>query len=201
MCVLVAIVALGLSAPITNRRTVEALTHPGDDHQKLQDSGLLDVLVPRLREGTRHQDQGDCRRLGCGAANGIEGRCRCGPGARPQRGASVRRGRRPCRRPGRDAQRLRDCGPAGSAGIGSLASVNLVMPRRGTPAFVPRGDDSGTHAQELTLWAAARIDPRSIARRGGDRPGDGSDVERGRPEARVRLRTGDVLCCGGASNW
>jgi tungstate transport system substrate-binding protein len=31
--------------------------------------------------------------------------------------------------------------------------------------FVSRGDDSGTHAQELTLWAAARIDPRSVARR------------------------------------
>jgi tungstate transport system substrate-binding protein len=34
---------------------------------------------------------------------------------------------------------------------------------RGT--FVSRGDDSGTHSQELALWAAARIDARSIARR------------------------------------
>jgi len=52
------------------------------------------------------------------------------------------------------------------AGIGSLASVNLVMRALAARAtFVSRGDDSGTHAQELTLWAAARIDPRSIARR------------------------------------
>jgi tungstate transport system substrate-binding protein len=52
------------------------------------------------------------------------------------------------------------------AGIGSLASVDLVMRALAARAtFVSRGDDSGTHAQELTLWAAARIDPRSVARR------------------------------------
>ena len=52
------------------------------------------------------------------------------------------------------------------AGIGSLASVDLVMRALAARAtFVSRGDDSGTHAQELSLWAAARIDPRSVARR------------------------------------
>jgi len=52
------------------------------------------------------------------------------------------------------------------AGIRALTSVNDVMralAARG--AFVSRGDDSGTHSQELALWAAARIDPRSIQRR------------------------------------
>lgn len=35
----------------------------------------------------------------------------------------------------------------------------------GHAAFVSRGDDSGTHSQELALWAAAGIDPRSLDRR------------------------------------
>jgi tungstate transport system substrate-binding protein len=30
---------------------------------------------------------------------------------------------------------------------------------------VSRGDESGTHTQELALWAAARIEPSSLARR------------------------------------
>jgi len=52
------------------------------------------------------------------------------------------------------------------AGIRALTSVNDVMRAVATRgAFVSRGDDSGTHSQELALWAAARIDPRSIQRR------------------------------------
>ena len=31
--------------------------------------------------------------------------------------------------------------------------------------FVSRGDESGTHTQELALWAAARIEPRALTRR------------------------------------
>lgn len=31
--------------------------------------------------------------------------------------------------------------------------------------FISRGDDSGTHKQELALWASAGIDPRSMTRR------------------------------------
>ncbi len=52
------------------------------------------------------------------------------------------------------------------AGIRRMTSINEVMraiAARGT--FVSRGDDSGTHSQEMALWEAARIDPRSIARR------------------------------------
>jgi tungstate transport system substrate-binding protein len=52
------------------------------------------------------------------------------------------------------------------AGIHTLPSANDVMRAigaRGT--FVSRGDDSGTHTQELALWAASRIDPRSLSRR------------------------------------
>jgi tungstate transport system substrate-binding protein len=31
--------------------------------------------------------------------------------------------------------------------------------------FISRGDDSGTHAAERALWAAARVDPKSLDRR------------------------------------
>jgi tungstate transport system substrate-binding protein len=45
----------------------------------------------------------------------------------------------------------------------SVADTMRVIARRGV--FISRGDDSGTHAQELTLWARAAIDPRSVSRR------------------------------------
>jgi tungstate transport system substrate-binding protein len=52
------------------------------------------------------------------------------------------------------------------AGVRSLTSINEVMRAIAARAiFVSRGDDSGTHAQELSLWAAARIEPRSLSRR------------------------------------
>ena len=58
-------------------------------------------------------------------------------------------------------------GPARDpARVGALTSIVDVM--RGIAArgiFVSRGDDSGTHSQELALWAAARIDPSSLDRR------------------------------------
>ena len=31
--------------------------------------------------------------------------------------------------------------------------------------FISRGDDSGTHTQELSLWTSAKIDPKSMGRR------------------------------------
>jgi len=58
-------------------------------------------------------------------------------------------------------------GPAEDpAGIRKLTSINEVMRTIAARAiFISRGDDSGTHTQELALWAAARIDPKSLARR------------------------------------
>jgi tungstate transport system substrate-binding protein len=56
--------------------------------------------------------------------------------------------------------------PADPAGVKPLATVPAVMraiAARGI--FVSRGDDSGTHKQELAMWSAAGIDPRSLARR------------------------------------
>jgi tungstate transport system substrate-binding protein len=52
------------------------------------------------------------------------------------------------------------------AGIRKLTSINDVMRAiAARSVFISRGDDSGTHTQELALWAAVRIDPRSLARR------------------------------------
>jgi tungstate transport system substrate-binding protein len=58
-------------------------------------------------------------------------------------------------------------GPADDpAGIRKLTSITEVMRAiAARSVFISRGDDSGTHTQELALWAAARVDPKSLARR------------------------------------
>jgi len=58
-------------------------------------------------------------------------------------------------------------GPADDpAGIRKLTSITEAMRAiAALSVFISRGDDSGTHTQELALWAAARIDPRSLTRR------------------------------------
>jgi tungstate transport system substrate-binding protein len=53
-----------------------------------------------------------------------------------------------------------------AAGVGTLKSVSDAMraiAARGT--FISRGDDSGTHTQELALWTAAGINPKSLRKR------------------------------------
>ena len=53
--------------------------------------------------------------------------------------------------------------PAGIRKAKAIADAMRAIAARGV--FVSRGDDSGTHTQELALWTAARVDPRSLARR------------------------------------
>ena len=53
--------------------------------------------------------------------------------------------------------------PAGVRALTSIADVMRAIAARGT--FVSRGDESGTHTQEMALWSAAAIDPATIARR------------------------------------
>jgi tungstate transport system substrate-binding protein len=53
--------------------------------------------------------------------------------------------------------------PAGIRKLNSITDVMRAIAARSV--FISRGDESGTHAQELGLWAAARIDPKSLARR------------------------------------
>lgn len=53
--------------------------------------------------------------------------------------------------------------PASVGRAGSLASAMRAIAERST--FISRGDNSGTHAQELALWRAAAINPARVARR------------------------------------
>lgn len=53
--------------------------------------------------------------------------------------------------------------PARVKGSSSITESMRAIAARGV--FVSRGDDSGTHKAELSLWQAARIDPKSLARR------------------------------------
>ena len=53
--------------------------------------------------------------------------------------------------------------PAGIRQLASLSDVMRAIATRGE--FISRGDESGTHLQELSLWDAARIVPRSLPRR------------------------------------
>ena len=56
--------------------------------------------------------------------------------------------------------------PEDPAGVGKQKSVVDAMraiAERGV--FISRGDDSGTHTQELRLWASAKVDPQSMSRR------------------------------------
>jgi tungstate transport system substrate-binding protein len=53
--------------------------------------------------------------------------------------------------------------PAGIRKTTSIMEAMRAIAARSV--FISRGDDSGTHSQELALWAAARIDPKSLIRR------------------------------------
>ena len=50
------------------------------------------------------------------------------------------------------------------AGISDAATAADALQKIGaaTPAFVSRGDDSGTHKKELALWASAGLDPSAF---------------------------------------
>jgi tungstate transport system substrate-binding protein len=53
--------------------------------------------------------------------------------------------------------------PAGVKTVKTAADAMRAIAARGV--FISRGDDSGTHAAERALWAAARLDPKSLDRR------------------------------------
>ena len=53
--------------------------------------------------------------------------------------------------------------PAGIRRVRLVADAMKMIAARS--AFVSRGDDSGTHKAELALWQLAKIDPRAVARR------------------------------------
>lgn len=132
-----------------------------------QDSGLLDVLVPRFEKESGIEVK--VIAVGTGAALRMASR---GDADAVLVHAPT------AERPYVDAGDLIDgrgvmhndfviVGPsADQAGVRRMTSMTEVMraiAARGT--FVSRGDDSGTHSQEMALWVAAGIDPRSITRR------------------------------------
>jgi tungstate transport system substrate-binding protein len=53
--------------------------------------------------------------------------------------------------------------PAGVRERRQIADAMRSIARRGV--FISRGDESGTHTQELALWARAGIDPRTVPAR------------------------------------
>jgi tungstate transport system substrate-binding protein len=53
--------------------------------------------------------------------------------------------------------------PAGVKAAASAADAMRSIAERGI--FISRGDESGTHQQEMTLWTSAGVDARSLARR------------------------------------
>jgi tungstate transport system substrate-binding protein len=132
-----------------------------------QDSGLLDVLVPRFEK-----DSGIAVKViavGTGAALRMAARGDAdvvlvhAPAAeRPYvqagdlvDGRAVMHNDFVIVGPGNDPARIRE--------QTTIDGVMRAIAARGN--FVSRGDDSGTHTQELALWAAARVDPRTLDRR------------------------------------
>lgn len=177
VCVLVAIVALGLSAPLaidaqSKRSLILATT------TSTQDSGLLDVLIPRFE-----QESGiEVKVIAVGTGAALRMAARGDADAVLVHAPAAEQ-------PYVTAGDLADgrgvmhndfviVGPAEDpAGVRALKTIDDVMraiAARGR--FVSRGDDSGTHTQEIALWAVAGIDPRSLERREETGQGMGATV-------------------------
>jgi tungstate transport system substrate-binding protein len=177
VCVLVAIVALGLSAPLaidaqSKRSLILATT------TSTQDSGLLDVLIPRFE-----QESGiEVKVIAVGTGAALRMAARGDADAVLVHAPAAEQ-------PYVTAGDLADgrgvmhndfviVGPAEDpAGVRALKTIDDVMraiAARGR--FVSRGDDSGTHTQEIALWAGAGIDPRSLERREETGQGMGATV-------------------------
>jgi len=126
-----------------------------------QDSGLLDVLIPRFEEESGMHVK--VIAVGSGAAMELGERGDAdvllvhAPAAEEQFVAA-----------GYGVERARvmyndfvivgpPSDPAGVAGTSDAAAAMAKVAAAGA-AFISRGDGSGTHAQELSLWAAAKID-------------------------------------------
>ena len=159
-CVLVAIVALGLSAPLaidaqSKRSLILATT------TSTQDSGLLDVLIPRFEKESGIEVK--VIAVGTGAALRMAARGDAdavlvhAPAAEQPYvtagdlvdGRGVMHNDFVIVGPAED--------PAGVRGLKSIIEVMRAIAARGR--FVSRGDDSGTHTQEMALWTASAINP------------------------------------------
>jgi tungstate transport system substrate-binding protein len=132
-----------------------------------QDSGLLDVLVPRFEQ--QHGTAVKVIAVGTGAALRMAstGDADVVLVHSPQtekkyvESGDLIEGRRVMHNDFVIAGPSED--PAGIKSVRSAADAMRAI--AGRAVFISRGDDSGTHTQELTLWASAAIDPRSLGRR------------------------------------
>ena len=132
-----------------------------------QDSGLLDVLVPRFEKESGIDVKviavGSGAALRMGATGDADALLVHAPDAEQEyvRSGDLVDGRQVMHNdfvlvgPADD--------PAHVKGTSSIAEAMRAIASRGV--FVSRGDDSGTHKAELALWQAARIEPKSVARR------------------------------------
>jgi tungstate transport system substrate-binding protein len=132
-----------------------------------QDSGLLDVLVPRFEKETGIEVKviavGTGAALRMGATGDADVLLVHAPDAEQEyvRSGDLVDGRQIMHNdfvlvgPPDDPAHVKQARPVGDA-MKAIASRGV---------FVSRGDDSGTHKAELSLWQAANIEPKSVGRR------------------------------------
>ena len=128
-----------------------------------QNSGLLDWLLPKFTEKTGIQ----VKVVAVGTGQALKNAAR-GDGdvvlvhARAAEEEFIRKGHGVDRRDVMYNDFVIVCpknDPAGIKGMKDAAAALRRIAQTRTP-FVSRGDDSGTHKKELSLWQAAGIDPR-----------------------------------------
>jgi len=132
-----------------------------------QDSGLLDVLVPRFR--AKNGVEVKVIAVGSGAAIKMAAKGDAdvvlshAPAAED---AAVAAGDLLPGRPVMHNDFVLVGPPADPAGVGAAKDLRAVLKAVATRGrFVSRGDDSGTHKLELDLWRAAGLDLADIPRR------------------------------------
>jgi tungstate transport system substrate-binding protein len=131
-----------------------------------QDSGLLDVLVPRFERTTGYQVKPIAVGTGQALALGARGEADVvlvhAPAAEQEWMADgngtarllVMHNDFVLLGPGDDPAGVRGA-PSAEAGVARIAQARAP--------FISRGDDSGTHKQELAIWQAAGLDPKGQA--------------------------------------
>lgn len=160
---------LGACAPATQASTEPAA--PANPNLILatttstQDSGLLDVLVPMFQEQTGYLVQTVAVGSGQAMKMGEEGNADVLLVHAPASEVTfVENGF------GKDRALVMHndfiiVGPAADgAGIKGMAVIDALKAiAAGSRTFVSRGDDSGTHKAELSLWKKAEFDPKTVA--------------------------------------
>ena len=156
----------GFVGSVVRRRAVEAVDHSGDDDQ-YQDSGLLDELVPRFERergiGVKVIAVGTGAALRMAASGDADVILVHAPSVEQR---YVKSGDLIDGRLVMHNDYVLVGPPDDPAGVRGSMSIGDAMRAIGArSAFVSRGDGSGTHTQELDLWAAARMDPKALAKR------------------------------------